>query len=313
MKKTALIILGLVAVFLAAVYLLIPSRVNISVSKNLPVNKQALYRNLADQKKWANWWPGEKTGDSSSLVYQLNGFNYQLHDIKVLSLPVNIKGNGLMYQAEFLFFPINPDTSKIEVIGSIPMPMNPISRIKAFLSAKKLRKDIDGLFNAMGTYYSVTTNAYGYDIQNQRVKDSILLMNFKEMKSKPGTGDIYALVDELKAYIKSQGAIETGNPMLNIFTRDSVDYLLKVAIPTNKKLPDSGNMSYRWMLGGGNILITEVKGGPDEIAKAHKQIQLFIMDYNRVAPAIPFESLVTDRRSEPDSTRWVTRIYYPVM
>ena len=50
-----------------------------------------------------------------------------------------------------------------------------------------------------------------------------------------------------------------------------------------------------------------------EIQKAYDQIQHYISDHNRVAPAISFESLVTDRRQEPDSSKWVTRIYYPVM
>ena len=67
------------------------------------------------------------------------------------------------------------------------------------------------------------------------------------------------------------------------------------------------------MLGGGNILITEVKGGSNKINNAYKQIRNYISDYNRIAPAIPFESLVTDRSKEPDSSKWVTRIYYPVM
>ncbi|MBC7872958.1 MAG: GyrI-like domain-containing protein, partial [Ferruginibacter sp.] len=134
-----------------------------------------------------------------------------------------------------------------------------------------------------------------------------------EMKGHPTINDIYGLVDELNAYIKQKGAAGTGNPMLNIFTKDSITYLLKVAIPVNKKLPPSGNMSYRWMLGGGNILITSVKGGDDEIQKAFFQIQQYISDYKRVAPAIPFQSLVTDRRNEPDSSKWITWIYYPVM
>ena len=67
------------------------------------------------------------------------------------------------------------------------------------------------------------------------------------------------------------------------------------------------------MLGGGNILVTEVKGGKAEINKAYKQIMNYMADHSRTPPAIPFESLVTDRRNEPDSNKWITRIYYPVM
>ena len=29
------------------------------------------------------------------------------------------------------------------------------------------------------------------------------------------------------------------------------------------------------------------------------------------SPAIPFESLVTNRMQEPDTSKWVTKIYYP--
>jgi hypothetical protein len=67
------------------------------------------------------------------------------------------------------------------------------------------------------------------------------------------------------------------------------------------------------MPGGGNMLVTEVKGGQIEVNKASVQLLNYISDYNRTAPAIPFESLVTDRRKEPDSSKWITRIYYPVM
>ena len=101
--------------------------------------------------------------------------------------------------------------------------------------------------------------------------------------------------------------------MLNINSTDSSHYLVRVAIPVNKKLAGLGNISYKSMLGRGNILVTEVRGGNDEIVKAYKQIQNYIADHGRTPPAIPFESLVTDRREEQDSSKWITRIYYPVM
>jgi len=81
----------------------------------------------------------------------------------------------------------------------------------------------------------------------------------------------------------------------------------------DRRLPDAGEIHYKWMLGGGNILITEVKGGPGEIKKAYEQITHYVTDYKRLAPAIPFESMVTDRTVEKDSSQWITRIYYPVI
>jgi hypothetical protein len=42
-------------------------------------------------------------------------------------------------------------------------------------------------------------------------------------------------------------------------------------------------------------------------------MELYISDHERVPPAIPFLSLVTNRMLEPDSSKWITLIYYPVM
>jgi len=134
-----------------------------------------------------------------------------------------------------------------------------------------------------------------------------------QLKSLPSTEQVYTMVKKLKDYILSQKAGATGNPMLNVFTRDSLSFDVRVAIPVDRRLPDAGEIHYKWMLGGGNILITEVKGGPEEIKKAYNQVNHYITDYKRLAPAIPFESMVTDRTVEKDSSQWITRIYYPVI
>jgi hypothetical protein len=101
--------------------------------------------------------------------------------------------------------------------------------------------------------------------------------------------------------------------MLNISTADSINFLTKVAIPVNKRLKDSGKISYRWMLGGGKILVTEIKGGFYSIKKGFTEMDNYVNDYKRIAPAIPFQSLITDRIREPDTTKWITKIFYPVM
>jgi len=66
------------------------------------------------------------------------------------------------------------------------------------------------------------------------------------------------------------------------------------------------------MMKAGNILVTEVKGGPSIINNAFKQMDTYVTDHERIPPAIPFLSLVTNRVQEPDTSKWITRIYYPV-
>jgi hypothetical protein len=313
MKKILLFLIIALLLCISAVYLLIPNRISVSEKTIVNANQEALLRKMGNTTNWQNWWPGEKMTGSQKNDLLFNSYQYEITDQKTLSIPVLISKPGFKTLTEFTFIAINTESTTVFIDAIIPTSYNPFKRLQLFFAANRIKKDVKTILQLVKEYYSVTSNLYGYDIQKKRVIDSTLLSNVKEIKSYPSTEIIYSLVDELKEYIKKQSAVETGFPMLNIFTKDSITYLVKVAIPVNKKLPDSGNISYKWMLGGGNILITEVKGGNGEIQKAYHQVQIYISDYKRTAPAIPFQSLVTDRRKEPDSSKWVTRIYYPVM
>lgn len=313
MKKILLILSVAIALLLIAIYLFIPNRIHISENTEVPASKDALLRKLSDDSGWHKWWPDKTGADPAKGIFSLNGIQYKIADTKTLSLLLNVSNKNLNILTDLTFIPENTESTTISFNGIIPTSYNPVKRIQRFFTANKIKKGIPQLLQSIKSYHSTTLNLYGYDIQKKLVADSTLLSTAKEVKGYPSTAIVYSLIDELKNYIQKQEAAETGYPMLNIFTKDSITYLVKVAIPVNKKLPSSGNISYRWMLGGGNILITEVKGDNKEIQKAYTQIQHYISDYKRIAPAIPFESLVTDRRKQPDSSQWVTKIYYPVM
>ncbi|MDR3713234.1 MAG: hypothetical protein P4L51_10495 [Puia sp.] len=61
-----------------------------------------------------------------------------------------------------------------------------------------------------------------------------------------------------------------------------------------------------------NLLMGSVRGGSWTVSRAIDQLHLFISDYHREAAAAPFEYLVTDRTKEPDTAKWVTRVYCAV-
>ena len=84
-----------------------------------------------------------------------------------------------------------------------------------------------------------------------------------------------------------------------------------VAIPVSKSIPTNNNFLFKRMVPG-KILVTEVKGGTYTTGEALKQLEIYRSDNHLRSPAIPFESLVTDRSREPDTSKWVTKIYYPV-
>jgi hypothetical protein len=99
--------------------------------------------------------------------------------------------------------------------------------------------------------------------------------------------------------------------MLNVSTSDSATFNCMVALPINKKVEGNGAIFFVRMVPG-RFLTSEVKGGPYTIASAHRMMDQYFKDFNRVTMGIPFEYLVTDRLKETDTTKWITRIYGPV-
>ena len=313
MKKLLFILIGLILLIVAGLYIFIPGRITISKSITIEASQKALFRKLQNTESWREWWPAKKGEMDTTNTYSLNGFKFTPGPAKIISVPISIDVPEFTTSSELIFISTSPDVTTLQIETSIPVPYNPFKRVAIYFKTKKIENSFSEILQSINATYSKIANLYGYDIQKKSVVDSTLVFTFEETKGYPSVSKIYSLIDELRSYIKQNSAAETGFPMLNTSKSDSVNYIVKVAIPVNKKLPDSEKIHYRWMLGGGNILITEVKGGQNEITNAYKQIQNYVSDYNRSAPAIPFESLVTDRRKEPDSSKWITRIYYPVI
>ncbi len=318
MRKWIVIFLISLAVLVASLYILIPNSIFIHKSVTINISQTAIKRLLKDDSNWKKWWPGN---DSTSVdkngnaIMSFNGNTYAITDRKFSStlLAINKETDTIAHTS--LNIVENSKTSvNLDWEAQMLTSSNPFERLKIYLASKKISNDMAALINQMQAFLSSQSNVYGgIDIRQQSVVDSTLISTYDSIKGYPSVEFIYGLIDKLRKYTSSQQAVVTGNPMLNIFTKDSIEYIVKVALPVNKKLPSNGNISYKWMLPGGNILVTEVKGDALAINKAFEQVELFVNDYGRDAPAISFLSLITDRQLEKDSTRWITRIYYPVM
>jgi hypothetical protein len=314
MKKWLIAILILLLLLAASIYLLVPNIISVSQTISINANKDGLYRNLLDEGNWAQWWPAGTALEKDSLhpFFSYNDYIYQIDNKGFSSFKISITNRTFIAITSLNLFASKLDSVKLSWEARIPTSYNPLKRLQVYLKSRNLKKDMKTVLEKMQSFFSKTENIYGYDIRHASVVDTALISTFASSKGYPGTQFIYGLIDQLKNYIASQSAKETGFPMLNISTADSINFLTKVAIPTDKQLPSSGNITYKWMLGGGNILVTEVKGGPASISKAFQQIENYVNDHQHRSPAIPFQSMVTDRRQEPDTSKWVTRIYYPI-
>ena len=315
MKKWIIGFLILVLGLFICVYTIIPNIVSSQNSVSIQTNAQAFSRIILDDKSWGKWWPGEVKIDSKNGLPRLsfNGYTYTIVEKKFNSIVLSIEGKRNSTRTLLNFIPVSQDSVHLIWLAQSTTSTKPLKRLQLYFKSKDLNNDMDTILVKMQSFFSRPQNIYGTQIQSTLVSDSLLVSTFASSKGYPSTEFIYGLIGQLKNYIADQSAKETGNPMLHITTADSTNYLTRVAIPVERRLKPSGNISYKWMMGGGQILVTEVKGGPAAIHKAFQQMENYVRDHNRTAPAIPFQSLVTDRMQQKDTSKWVTKIYYPVM
>jgi hypothetical protein len=313
MKKWLLILSIFFLLLVGSLYVLIPNVVGLKTNVEMNVTQQGLYRMLLDSNSVKKWWPGQTANNTVPGVFKLNGYNYKIYNNSFTLLPITITDSTTSLKTSLYIISLQTDTVKLAWVGAMATSYNPVKRFLLWQKAKKINRDMDIILQHMNSFYGNDENIYGIKVNKELVKDSVLIGTGAESKGYPDTKFIYGLIDQLRNYAVANGASETGFPMLNVDTEDSLHYNVRVALPVSKLLPNKGTISQKRMPANGNILVTEVKGGVAIGSRAFTQITQYARDYKRVPPAITFYSLVTDRSKEPDSSKWITRIYCPVM
>ena len=315
MKKILVGFLLILFLLVASVFIFIPNSISINHSVVLNITQEALYRTLVNNKDWSHWWPGNShTGNSiNNTILEYKDHQYNITGRDFGQMLISISGTNFSAKTSLISIPLKADSLKLSWTSVIPTSYNPVKRLQVYLGFKQLDKNITAILEKMKAYFDNQQHTYGMQIHNELVEYPLLISTFVELKNYPSIDEVYAQIDKLQKHIDSQSGKSVGYPMLNIFQKDSATWVLKVAIPTDKELRSAGDISVKRMLGGGKILMTEIKGGPATIKNAHQQMEHYVNDHHYSTPAIPYESLVTDRRIQQDTAQWITRIYFPVI
>ncbi len=260
------------------------------------------------ETKWVKWLSPDSVYSGNSFRFQ--DYDYYFDNTIMNTTRVSISNNRESVNSLINVISINEDSVAVEWKAEMNAGSSPITRINSYSEAKKIKENIGDILDHLQIFLDKKENAYGLDITEHKVADTILVSTKYFSDTFPTTEKIYALISDLRGYISKESARETNPPMLNI-SNDSGNYRTMVAIPVDRILPEKGNYAFKRMVPG-KILVAEVRGGYYTAGQALKQMDLYISDHHLSSPAIPFESLITERSQEPDTTKWVTKIYYPI-
>jgi hypothetical protein len=316
MKKLVIGIIGLILLFMLVVYVYIPSKVYISNQVVIEATQRPTQQFLLDEKGWTDWWPDTvTTGSTLKKGFMHNGYGYSIAEKYLSGIIVSTQKGDETFRSLVSLIPIGRDSIKISWTQTLETGMNPFQRIAQYRKAGKLKENMNAILGSFRSFIDKEENVYHISIQHAIVSDTLLVTTKTILQREPEQADIYRLVDKLQQFVAKEGAAVT-NPPMSHSRRAEIDpsknIELMVALPVNKVLLNEGDVAFKRMVPG-SVLVTEVKGGPAAIKRAFTQLDNYVQDHHYDSPAIPFESMITNRFQQPDTTQWVTKIYYPIM
>lgn len=306
-------IVSTIVVFVLVVYLTIPSTINKSTEVSIHSAQNPAREYLLDEKKWVAWWPTDTTTRKSVPAgsFYYNGYSFRIGNKYLSGVEVISEHAGDSIKGLISLIPWGKDSVKFIWEYQLKTSLNPFTRIAQNRKAISLKEDMVFILQQLASFLSDEQNIYGIKVNHTTVTDTLLVTTKSVFNHEPDVASIYQLIDLLQQYVSQTGATATNPPMLHIKRMDSTRVEVMVAVPVNKVLDNAGPIAFKRMVAG-NILYTEVQGGPATVQRAFRELENYLSDHRYESPAIPFESLVTNRLQQPDTTRWVTRIYYPV-
>lgn len=281
-------LLGVGAIVMAGViYFLIPRSLSDSVIGIRTI--AAVNRCLSDTGRWAEWWPRNA------------GYTYHISKLSYSDAHVTIGwGGGHELTGNLRIAPLNGDSVLIDWEGAVSL----MNKLPA-------REAVDTVLRSLKAYVEDANRLYGVNFYRTMSDDSTLVVIIFSSRVYPGMDVVYKKIDSLRNYVAAQGAREINPPMLNVTPLEDSTYRTTVAISVNRPLPGKGTIVPKRFVPW-KMLEGQVRGGMYTVEKALRQMQNFKRDYNLQIMAIPYQWMITDRRQEPDTAKWVTIVCAPI-
>ena len=257
-------------------------------------------RCFENASRWPEWWPKN------------SGYTYKIKEIQYGSVLLSVKRrDGSMLDGEIRMAPLSPDSILVVWTCGAAGGWDLSNKVRVYLHAGDIRRDMAAILDSMKSFVGKPKNIYGVGFYRTLSNDTTLLTITSVGVAYPTTAEVYSKVDSLRQYIKSEGAGENGAPWLNVTKLGDKEYRSMVAIPVDRRLKGTARILPKQFVPW-KMIEGDVYGGVQTVEKAFELMQRYKTDNNLTIMALPYQTLLTDRRREPDTTKWVTRICAPI-
>lgn len=313
MKKWIVWFLVILLLGVASIYIFIPAKIVITNISSAEATITGEYRYISQEENWEKWWldaDGKSHHKGEPFTYGANEFRISKRSYNAVGIDIRQKGVDIPSFINLVSYVI--DSTGAFWACEMPSTFNPFTRLKNYLNAREIRKNMTGVMNNFSAFISKPDNVYGMTIYKTTVHDTLMVSARFMSPHYPTTAQLYGYFDTLKHSIFKQKAIPVGFPIMNLRKMADGSFETQTGMPTNRLLKNDGKI-LALRMPPGLFMTADIRGGAYTVDEAMRQLDLFIQEYNRTKIATGFQILITDRRLEPDTTKWITKIKIPIV
>lgn len=340
MKKILIVILSLVAALLILAAIL-PSSIRVERAADIAAPAEIIYEQVVDfEKTWA-WSPWKEKDPEMEIAYGDMragvGASYSWKgnsDVGEGSMKITAVDQPNSIEEELVLAPMPPKkifwtfeeimvegdggdlSPQTHVVWALESDLDyPVGRLMGLMMDSWLGQDFEqGLSNlkTVAEAIPVKPKVEVAAIQMEPlmvlgIEDSVPVADLSM-----ALGNLYG---ELAVYMESNAIEMAGQPLCvyKVWNPQDGYTILQAAIPVNAEVDISGTERIKLTTVGGGEVAKAVHMGAYEGSEAtHIAIDEWVTSQGRQIAGAPWEVYVTDPGNEPDTSKWITEIYYPL-
>lgn len=311
MKKPVLFVFGILLLAFISIYFIIPQKIQATRVVEIDATDINISKFLVNKRPWAKWWPGKYVAADSSL-YTYKNINFTLQKNTNSEMHALIRQDDIELNSILTYATTGEGMCEVTWFAEKQSSLNPFERVAEYFKIKRIANDLDLVLADFKKFMQADVNVYGMSFTIAKIQHPIVLATTVNTTGYPAAELIYSKVAELRKQIRAQNAMAVDSPIMNVHAVETGGYLVTMAVPINKIIKPGKNAMINKLVKDANALETQVKGGKNTILNGFVQLKNYQKAHRLISPAMPFESLVTNRLAEKDTAKWVTKIYCPV-
>lgn len=187
------------------------------------------------------------------------------------------------------------------------------SGFRKWFTKNTLESNAEKSLENLKDYMTDTRRFYGFEIERTTVEDTAFLFTKETCPVSERKAVTKKMFEKLLAYATSKNAGYNGNRIYyTLKSGNELTIFASIGVNNMVETSASGDIEYKRMPFGKNLLVTTYQGSFMQTDKAYNALEEFKKDHNLLTMAIPYQKFLSDGYDFDDDQVVQLKIYSPI-